>query len=268
MYSTTHAGLPASPTNNLSNTNERRDTIRDSVASPDTAPDAASPSVAHPDTATSDVSRDTASPDTSGAKSRSDANPTGANSERIAWLEQAYDLLRSELLPEAPERVTITFGFPSKGARPSRNQRIGEYAHFLKDCDAGPGLLTLHPTIFREPARVLDVLLHEMIHAACPNDGHRGKFPKLAKRVGLTGKMTATVAGPELKATLAEFLADRLPPMPNGHGDISSQRKKQSTRMRKYVCPACGQIVRAATDCLNAVCGDCDVHYIMEGGAG
>jgi len=248
MYSTTHAGLPASPTNNLSITNERRDTSRDSVAS-------------HPDTA----------PDTSGAKSRSDANPTdtntGANSERIAWLEQAYALLRSELLPEAPERVTITFGFPSKGARPSRNQRIGEYAHFLKDCDAGPGLLTLHPTIFREPARVLDVLLHEMIHAACPNDGHRGKFPKLAKRVGLTGKMTATSAGPELKAKLESFLADRLPPMPNGHGDLSSQRKKQSTRMRKYVCPACGQIIRAATDCLNAVCGDCDVHFIMEGGA-
>ena len=126
MYSTTHAGLPASPTNYQPITNERRDASRDSVASPDVAPDAASPSAAHPDTA----------PDTSGAKSRSDANPTdtntGANSERIAWLEQAYNLLRSELLPEAPERVTITFGFPSKGARPSRNQRIGEYAHFLK----------------------------------------------------------------------------------------------------------------------------------------
>jgi len=264
MYSTTHAGLPASPTNNQPITNEHREASRDSVAShPDTAPDAASRSIP-----TSDVSRDTASPDTLGAKSRTDANPTGANSERIAWLEQAYALLRAELLPEAPERVTITFGFPSKGARPSRNQRIGEYAHFLKDCDAGPGLLTLHPTIFREPARVLDVLLHEMIHAACPNDGHRGKFPKLAKRVGLTGKMTATVAGPELKATLEGFLADRLPPMPNGHGDLTSNRKKQSTRYRKYVCPACGQIIRAATDCLNAVCDDCDAHYIMEGGAG
>jgi hypothetical protein len=111
-------------------------------------------------------------------------------------------LLRQELLPEAPERVTIAFGFPSKGARPSRNQRIGEYAHFLKDCEAGPGLLTLDPTNFNDPVRVLDVLLHEMIHAARPNDGRRGDFPKLAKRVGLTGRMTATVAGPELKAKL------------------------------------------------------------------
>jgi len=194
------------------------------------------------------------------------ADSDGMNSERIAWLEKAYALLREELLPEAPERVTITFGFPSKGARPSRNQRIGEYAHFLKDCEAGPGLLTLHPTIFSDPSRVLDVLLHEMIHAARPNDGHRGQFPKLAKRVGLSGKMTATAAGPDLKARLEGFLADRLPAMPNGHGDLSADHKRQSTRLRKYVCPACGQIVRAATDCLNAVCGDCDAHFIMDSG--
>jgi len=191
------------------------------------------------------------------------ADSDGMNSRRVAWLEKAYRLLREELLPEAPERVTITFGFPSKGARPSRNQRIGEYAHFLKDCEAGPGLLTLHPTVFDKPARVLDVLLHEMIHAARPMDGHRGQFPKLAKRVGLVGKMTATVAGPELKAKLETWLRDRLPLMPNGHGDLSADRKRQSTRLRKYVCPSCGQIIRAATDCLNAVCADCDAHFVQ-----
>jgi hypothetical protein len=189
------------------------------------------------------------------------AGASGLSSERIAWLEKAYALLRSELLPEAPERVTISFGFPSKGARPSRNQRIGEYANFLQDCDAGPGLLTLHPTIFQDPSRVLDVLLHEMIHAARPNDGHRKDFPRLAKRVGLTGKMTATVAGPELRERLSAMLADKLPPMPKGHGDLNADRKKQSTRLRKWICPACGQIVRAASDCLNAVCGDCDAHF-------
>ena len=199
----------------------------------------------------------------SGTSEAEPARAEGMNSERVRWLEQAYALLQEELIPEAPERITITFGFPSKGARPSRNQRIGEYAHILKDCEAGPGLLTLHPTLFDDPARVLDVLLHEMIHAARPTDGHRGQFPKLAKRVGLTGKMTATVAGTELKAKLEGYLKDRLPPMPNGHGDLSADRKKQGTRLRKYVCPSCGQIIRAATDCLNAVCGDCDAHFIQ-----
>jgi predicted RNA-binding Zn-ribbon protein involved in translation (DUF1610 family) len=190
---------------------------------------------------------------------------SGLNSARIAWLEKAYALLRSELLPEAPERVTISFGFPSKGARPSRNQRIGEYAHFLQDCDAGPGLLTLHPTIFEDPSRVLDVLLHEMIHAARPTDGHKKDFPKLAKRVGLTGKMTATVASPELRDRLNAMLRDKLPAMPKGHGDLTTNRKKAGTRLRKWVCPSCGQIIRAASDCLNAVCGDCNTQFEIAG---
>lgn len=228
MYSTTLAGQSANPPPKQTGSTK-----------PDASRDCDIPSI----------------PETSGM--------SGSNSGRIAWLETAYALLRDELLPEAPERITISFGFPSKGARPSRNQRIGEYAHILKDCEAGPGLLTLHPTIFANPARVLDVLLHEMIHAARPTDGHRGDFPKLARRVGLTGKMTATVAGSELKAKLDGYLTDRLPAMPNGHGDLSADRKKQSTRLRKYVCPSCGQIIRAATDCLNAVCGECDAHFIQ-----
>ncbi len=52
--------------------------------------------------------------------------PCVTNSERVEWLEQAYQLLREELLPEASERITIVFGFPSKGARDSRSNRIGE----------------------------------------------------------------------------------------------------------------------------------------------
>lgn len=102
--------------------------------------------------------------------------PGVSNSERIDWLEQAYRLLREELLPEAPERISITFGFPSTGARKSKNQRLSEYAHqFLQgypDHLVNSGFISLHPTIFNNPSRVLDVLLHEMIHAACPDAGH------------------------------------------------------------------------------------------------
>ena len=190
------------------------------------------------------------------------------NSERIEWLERAYRLLREELLPEAPERISITFGFPSTGARKSKNQRIGEYAHqFLQgypDYPTNSGFISLHPTIFNNPSRVLDVLLHEMIHAACPDAGHKGMFRTLAKRVGLTGKMTSTVAGPELAEKFETWLQNSLPPMPPGYGDLAPVRKKQSTRMRKYVCPNCGQIICAATDELYAFCGHCVEQYLME----
>ena len=197
-----------------------------------------------------------------------DHEPGVTNSGRIDWLEQAYRLLREELLPEAPERISITFGFPSTGARKSKNQRLGEYAHqFLQgypDYPVNSGFISLHPTIFNNPSRVLDVLLHEMIHAAVPEDGHRGRFRKLAKRCGLTGRMTATVAGPELSAKFEGFLADRLPPMSPGYGDLAPARKKQTTRMLKYTCPSCGQIIRAANDNLNAVCGYCDELYLPD----
>ncbi len=196
-------------------------------------------------------------------------SPPAMNSHRIAWLEEAYRLLRYELLPEAPARITIVFGFPSKGARDSRNKRIGEYAHaFVKgtgDQVENTGLISLHPTIFNDPSRVLDVLLHEMIHAAVPESGHRGPFRKLAIRCGLTGKMTATVATLTLISKFERFLNDRLPPMPPGYGDLTAtRRKKQTTRMLKYSCPACSQIIRAANDNLYCVCGNCEELYLPD----
>lgn len=45
------------------------------------------------------------------------------------------------------------------------------------------------------PLRVLDILLHELIHAAVGcKEKHRGNFRKLALEFGLAGKMTATYA--------------------------------------------------------------------------
>ena len=66
----------------------------------------------------------------------------------------------------------------------------------------------------------------------------------MALRVGLTGKMTSTTAGPELSDKLAELI-DEIGPYPHAalNADLSG-RKKQSTRMLKVTCQACGCIVR------------------------
>jgi hypothetical protein len=76
--------------------------------------------------------------------------------------------------------------------------------------------------------------------------------------------LTSTVAGLELKAKFESFLKDRLPPMPPGYGDLAPRRKKQTTRMLKYTCPGCGQIIRAANDNLYCVCGNCDELYLPD----
>jgi hypothetical protein len=124
------------------------------------------------------------------------------------------------------------------------------------------------PTVFISPelddtARVLDVLLHELIHVAddCTS-GHKGAFAEAATRLGLEGKMTATTAGVALAAemmTLAASLGDYahaklmvqpkgalVPVGPDGQPvpRIHSGPKTQGTRMLKVQCPCCGYTVR------------------------
>ena len=69
--------------------------------------------------------------------------------------------------------------------------------------------------------------------------GHRGNFARIAKAIGLTGKMTATVAGEDLKVRLSE-ISDGLGLFPHGAlvnpGDGADGPKKQGTRMLKVEC--------------------------------
>ena len=161
------------------------------------------------------------------------------NSHRIIWLENAYRELRNGLIPEAPERINITFGFPAIGHMRSKNKTIGEHWSGFSNGN----FISLHPLLGKDPIKLLEVLLHEMIHSAYPLDGHRGNFPKVARRVGLIGKMTSTFSSPELLKRL-NGLNKELGPFPNGHGDLS-RVSKQRVRLIKLVCK-CPRIIRAS----------------------
>lgn len=110
---------------------------------------------------------------------------------------------------------------------------------------------------------MLDVLVHELVHAAddC-RSGHKGAFRRLATAIGLTGRMTATVAGPELAARL-HALAEELGPYPHAALD-ASMRKKQSTRMLKVVCPDCGYAVRTTNKWLEIGVPTCPCGTEMQ----
>jgi len=99
---------------------------------------------------------------------------------------------------------------------------------------------------------VVDTLLHELIHAVVGNEcGHKGPFRKLAKALGLSGKMTATFAEGELENRLLELVAD-LGPYP--HAKLSKLVvQKQSTRMLKVLCPGCGFTCRTTRKWLDEV---------------
>ena len=198
---------------------------------------------------------------------------TPIHSNREAWLLDALPSLVALLdqagAPAFPTPL-LSVGFPY-GIRKGRGKTIGQ-CWTLTDQERAH--IFVHPCL-DEPLRVLDVVAHELIHAAVGcRHGHRGPFAAVARAIGLDGKLTATTAGPRLHAQLAAIVA-RVGSYPHRALDpdlIERTRKKQSTRMRKYVCPGCGQILRAASDDLQVLCTPCSasagmpVAYLPEGG--
>lgn len=159
---------------------------------------------------------------------------------REAWLVAATEQLRDGLFKrngEVVPPVKVSIGFPGGG---SARKRIGECWNGKAASDRIPQVF-ISP-VLAEPVRVLDVLVHELIHAIVPDAGHKAPFKRIAVKVGLTGKMTATVAGPELEKQLRE-LSQSLGEFP--HAQLSlSDRKKQTTRLNKVQCSRCGYTCR------------------------
>jgi hypothetical protein len=125
---------------------------------------------------------------------------------REEWLHLAIEALRprfEEIGFPLPEKIHVSVGFGYGAKR--------ESATILGQCwpttlsEDGLNHIFISPEM-NDAARVLDVLIHELVHAAdnCKN-GHKGDFAKFAKKLGLTGKMTATVATAELAETLREL---------------------------------------------------------------
>lgn len=165
---------------------------------------------------------------------------------REAWLMAATEEMRAWILEHGcalPERVRVSCGWPSKSAL-SRNRRTLGQAWSPAASKDGTCETFISPYL-ADPVRVGDVLLHELVHHAVGTAcGHRGPFKRLATALGLQGKMTATVAGPELKVRL-HALSEKLGPYPHAVLDASA-RPKQGTRMLKVTCPDCGCVARMA----------------------
>lgn len=187
---------------------------------------------------------------------------------RESWLLEAIELLRPRFeaagLP-IPEKIRVSVGF-GFGARRESARVIGQ-CWARSQSDDGVNAVFISPEL-ENTARVLDVLIHELIHAGddCQN-GHKAAFKKVAVAVGLTGQMTATVATPELAADMKE-LAAKIGEYPHAKlytepririqpkegpgedgpeeepGPVSSGPKKQGTRMHKVICLDCGYTVR------------------------
>jgi hypothetical protein len=163
---------------------------------------------------------------------------------REEWLLRLANAMRPsfELIGHpVPDQLRVTCGWPSKGGRAPRHQRMGEC--WSPEASADQTVEIFISPCLGDKLQVAEVLVHEMIHAAGA-PGHRGKFPKIAKALGLRKPWRATRATEELKARL-NALITKIGPYPHATLDASmTPRKKDGTRLLKLICPNDGYTIR------------------------
>jgi hypothetical protein len=153
---------------------------------------------------------------------------------REGWLQLMTAYLRAHFETAGfflPETVHVSVGFPStRGRAPIGKRTIGECWGPEASTDGAPHIF-ISPLI-NSPEEVTETLVHELLHIVVGVEhGHRAAFKVAMGKIGLEGKPTATVAGPELKEILRILLL-QMPPWPHPAivlGEL--KQKKQTTRM-------------------------------------
>lgn len=181
---------------------------------------------------------------------------------REAWLNALKDRLALALFePKGhplPDKLRVSCGWPSRGGTALRKPVIGQ-CWYSDTSEDHAFELFISPTI-ADAIRAGDVLVHELCHAVLPKHVKHGRaFARLAGKMGLEGKPTATIAGPELRALLQE-LTDEIGPYPHAEIRPLVEVKKQTTRMIKAACPECGYTIRVARQWLAVAVPACPVH--------
>jgi hypothetical protein len=122
--------------------------------------------------------------------------PRTANdhSSREAWLRAAINELRpyfTKLGLHLPEKVRCSVAFTSQG---KKGKVAGECWHACASDDGHHEIIIRAD--FADPAEVLGVLVHELVHAALPPEAKHGKiFRDAALKIGLEGPMRNALPG-------------------------------------------------------------------------
>ncbi len=196
-------------------------------------------------------------------------------STATAFLESAYSKLNELYFESTLPRRAITIQSTPKA-----------YGHFTtREIWQDGKRATLHEinlgaeNLNRPTAETIATLIHEMVHFYCHENGikdtsrggtyHNSRFKEEAEKRGITVTYdekigwSPTQPTPELRSLCAELHWNgklRLSRLGEfGPGGEPKPKKPSSTR--KYVCPCCGNSVRATKD-VNIMCMDCQA--LME----
>lgn len=183
---------------------------------------------------------------------------------REQWLNALAKKLRPIIAAHHKEpftdKIRLSCGYPTSGIK---SKTIGQCIYPQSSAD-GHTEVFIRPDL-ADPVDVATTVLHELVHAALgPGHGHGRTFKRLATAVGLTGKMKATVPGPEALAAFGPIL-EKLGPYPHGALVVRTGRSTTTAQgnkaQRNVRCPHCGFRAKVYADQLamgRAKCPDGD----------
>ena len=166
---------------------------------------------------------------------------------REEWMTKIVDAARpvfEELGAPLPMNVRACLAPPQR-----KMKAVGLCWHGNSTSDEGREIWV--SSAHDDPMEIAGILIHELAHAALPDGtGHKAPFGKLARKLHLEGKLTATTIGEEFKAQWSDVLA-AIGPVPGAKfiGELAIGRKKQATiPLKNVTCPDCGFFARIRCD--------------------
>lgn len=139
-----------------------------------------------------------------------------------------------------PDNIKVSCGMApgTRGSKKIMGQAVSRKA------SAGGAAETFVNPVLADPLTVARVMVHELGHHIVGVEaGHGRAFQTYCSRMGLEGKATEALPGPELTQWIRDNVLPNLGDYPHTSVDPSA-RKIQATRMIKLVCPETGYTVR------------------------
>lgn len=152
---------------------------------------------------------------------------------REAWLRSAAKLL-------APLFQSVDATLPPElqfSAAPISQGAIGTCHDKQHSSDEKTRNITICASLSDplDKAGVLPTLMHELVHAAVGGKhGHRGEFARVARALGLEGRLTATRAGEDLLERLKP-IAEELGPYPGVATKKGKKRRSWKRGQTKHI---------------------------------